>query len=172
MNKKEEFFTARRKALSTYGRYDFALLSDKYYGAKFADTGKVGIKNAFVFVNFMDHHTLEWRVENGDLINLPKNLELCIKSSQHMLMCIGSPEDENSIFIFRRKSDETSSVINIVGAIESTEGSIAFYFDWQGQKGYCIDCENNDDDESDIFEIMKKVLEQGELIHGRTEKTE
>ena len=74
MNKKEEFFTARRKALSTYGRYDFALLSDKYYGAKFADTGKVGIKNAFVFVNFTDHHTLEWRVENGDLINLPKNL--------------------------------------------------------------------------------------------------
>lgn len=63
-------------------------------------------------------------------------------------------------------------MINIVGAIESTEGSIAFYFDWQGQKGYCIDCENNDDDESDIFEIMKKVLEQGELIHGRTEKTE
>ena len=61
MNKKEEFFTARRKALSTYGRYDFALLSDKYYGAKFADTGKVGIKNAFVFVNFTDHHTLEWK---------------------------------------------------------------------------------------------------------------
>ena len=44
MNKKEEFFTARRKALSTYGRYDFALLSDKYYGAKFADTGKYSLQ--------------------------------------------------------------------------------------------------------------------------------
>ena len=101
MTKKEIFIEMRTDALSTYGKYDFIMLSSKTSGAKLSETTASKIKNARVYVVLKDSRILKWEVENNRCVAAADNLMLCIRSPKKMAMCLGNPEDEDSYFFFK-----------------------------------------------------------------------
>lgn len=163
MNEKELFNEMLKKAVKRPEKYDCISINTDGMVARINGSGNSPIKNGILVMEKNSERTI-WHIENFHKVQYPGIFIALVKNEKEAGVCIEKMGMED-VYLFRKQGGECSCTnLAVIGVVEIEEYAVAFYFDMKETRGYYILTEE-DDDESDLFKIMKKMLNIKEDVY-------
>lgn len=152
------FREAEIKAAGKNCKYDYFTISDERCGASIYISGPRKIKNALILVEAEGGKEI-WQIENSVLMSYPRPFVLWTKGEKKAGICVGDRDNDNegSYLLFDKQIDSEPTPATVTGVVAIEGYSVAFEFDWQTGKSYYLQTEDDEGEESDLYELMKKM---------------